>query len=278
MRYVLIITFLLFSTGVFALPPVEQIDINYDINKDLSVSEELRINFFDALNSSFTYSLQGNVHNIEVFGDGAELIYNIQKINDKLILNIESEGKGEIIIKFISDDMVFSNDDVQQFFSSVDFDVDIKKMSAEIKLPQGYGLVENSFTPLNGQVRTDGTNIIINWLFTDTNSAVFSAKFYELNRQQNFTLALAALFLIIIAVLALYFIKKSRKNFLVGFREDEKKVIQYLMQHRLSYQNTVEKEFHFSRAKMTRIAKHLETKGLVEKKKYGRTNKLIWKK
>ena len=44
--------------------------------------------------------------------------------------------------------MVFSNDDVQQFFSSVDFDVDIKKMSAEIKLPQGYGLVENSFTPL----------------------------------------------------------------------------------------------------------------------------------
>ena len=278
MRYVLIITFLLFSTGVFALPPVEQIDINYDINKDLSVSEELRINFFDALNSSFTYSLQGNVHNIEVFGDGAELIYNIQKINDKLILNIESEGKGEIIIKFISDDMVFSNDDVQQFFSSVDFDVDIKKMSAEIKLPQGYGLVENSFTPLNGQVRTDGTNIIINWLLTDTNSAVFSAKFYELNRQQNFTLALAALFLIIIAVLALYFIKKSRKNFLVGFREDEKKVIQYLMQHRLSYQNTVEKEFHFSRAKMTRIAKHLETKGLVEKKKYGRTNKLIWKK
>ncbi len=278
MKHLLGMLIVLFLVNItYALPTVENLDIKYGINNDMSVSEELRINFSDVLNSSFTYKLQGNVHDIEVFGDGSLITYNIEQMNDVIILKIESQGKAEITIKFVSDDMVFSNNDVQQFFSYLNFDVEIEKMTAELKLPDGYGLAENSFTPLNGHVRTDGTNILIDWSFANTNSVIFSVKFHELNRQQNFTLALAVIFAIIILYVIVYFVKKSRNDFLIGFREDEKKVIQYLMQHKLSYQNVIEKEFHFSRAKMTRIAKHLESKQLIEKKKYGRTNKLIWK-
>ncbi len=277
MRYLLPVLFLLILPMSYALPPVEQIDIKYGINNDLSVTEQLRINFSDVLNSSFTYTLQGNVHDIEVFGDGSLLIYDIEQISDKLILTIESSGKAEIVIKFVSEDMVFSNNNVQQFFSYVNFDVAIDKMEAAVKLPDGYGLFDSSFTPLSGQVKTDGTNIIVSWLFEDTNSVIFSVKFQNLNSQQDFTLLIVIIFLAAVAAIVFYFVKKSKNDFLVGFREGEKKVIQYLMQHKLSYQNVIEKEFHFSRAKMTRIVKHLEEKGLIEKKKYGRTNKLMWK-
>ncbi|MBI4163157.1 MAG: hypothetical protein HY513_05730, partial [Candidatus Aenigmarchaeota archaeon] len=268
---------LLFVNLVHALPPVENLSISYEINNDMSVNEEIMIAFSNALNSSFTYTLQGKIHNIEVFGDGEQLIFTIEQKNDKITLKIESQGKANITIKFVSDDMVFSNNDVQQFFSYVNFDVDINQMNAEVRLPDGYGLFENSFTPLDGQVSTDGKNIIVEWNFLDTKSIIFSVKFQQLNKQENFTLLLLATSSAIVVFLAWFFVKKSRNDFFIGFREDEKNVINYLMNHKLSYQNAIEKEFHFSRAKMTRIVKHLESKQLIEKKKYGRTNKLIWK-
>ena len=43
-------------------------------------------------------------------------------------------------------------------------------------------------------------------------------------------------------------------------------------------QNKIEKELHFSRAKMTRLVKKLEAKGLVEKERIGRTNRLFYRK
>ena len=59
--------------------------------------------------------------------------------------------------------------------------------------------------------------------------------------------------------------------------EDERKVVEYLMGKKFSYQNKLEKKFGFSRAKMTRIVKKLKSKGLVTTKKFGRTNKIFWK-
>jgi uncharacterized membrane protein len=62
-----------------------------------------------------------------------------------------------------------------------------------------------------------------------------------------------------------------------GFFDDEKLVVKYLQKNNPAYQNKVGKEFKFSRAKMTRIVKKLEHRGLVKKERRGRTNRLEWK-
>ena len=61
-----------------------------------------------------------------------------------------------------------------------------------------------------------------------------------------------------------------------GFRHDEKLVIKYLEEKKIGLQRDLEENFKFSRAKATRVVSKLVEKGLVSKKRYGRTNKLTW--
>ncbi len=63
-----------------------------------------------------------------------------------------------------------------------------------------------------------------------------------------------------------------------GFSEDERRLLLILAKEKRIMQNKVGKELKFSRAKMTRLVKKLEAKGLVEKERVGRTNRLFYKK
>jgi uncharacterized membrane protein len=51
-----------------------------------------------------------------------------------------------------------------------------------------------------------------------------------------------------------------------------------LLKEKIIMQNKLEKQLGFSRAKMTRVVKKLEAKGLIEKERVGRTNRLFIKK
>ncbi|MCW1309887.1 MAG: hypothetical protein QXP04_04300, partial [Candidatus Nanoarchaeia archaeon] len=74
-----------------------------------------------------------------------------------------------------------------------------------------------------------------------------------------------------------YFYKKRSTYFLKGFSEDERKVVQILMERKFEYQNKIRKELKLSRAKMTRIVTDLVKKDIIIKERKGRKNKLIFK-
>ena len=84
------------------------------------------------------------------------------------------------------------------------------------------------------------------------------------------------IFIAAMAGMTFYFRKRSKKDFLTGFRKDEKRAIIYLEQKKDVFQSSFQHELGFSRAKSTRIVKKLEEKGLLRKEEYGRTNKLHW--
>ncbi|MCK5023460.1 MAG: MarR family transcriptional regulator [Candidatus Aenigmarchaeota archaeon] len=86
------------------------------------------------------------------------------------------------------------------------------------------------------------------------------------------------LFGVVFAFVTTHLRRKVESEFMRGFSEDERKVLTILSQKKICMQKKLEKEFGFSRAKMTRIVKSLECKGLVEKEKIGRTNRLFYKK
>lgn len=266
----------IFSTA-YAIPNVDTVNVNFQILNDMTVAEKINVVFSEALNSTISYKPESDISALSVTSGGNLLPFAYVKSGDGYAIKIQAQGKSEITISFISRGLVFSNNNVFQFLADMNFDIPVKKMTARLKLPDGYGVYEESFTPVNGVLKTDGKNIIVEWDLPDKNSAVFSAKFYELNRQFSIEI-FAAIIIAALAITAIfYYRKKSTKEFLTGFREDEKKVISYMSQHKTAYQNVIEKEFHFSRAKMTRIVKHLASEGVLEKKKYGRTNRLTWK-
>ncbi|HLD84921.1 MAG TPA: hypothetical protein VI968_00025 [archaeon] len=278
MKYQILLALLFVFSTVYAIPNVDTVDVDFSIRNDMTIFETITVVFSEALNSTISYKPESNILELSVTSGGSPLPFEYVKSGDVYIIKISAQGKSEITISFVSKSLVFSNNNVFQFLADMNFDVPVKKMTAELSFPEGYGLYEESFTPIGGILKTNGKNIFIAWDLDGTNSAVFSAKFFELNRQLN-----AEIFVVIVIAAAaiaaiFYYRKKTKKEFLTGFREDEKKVIAYMTQHKTSYQNVIEKEFHFSRAKMTRIAKHLAAEGVLEKKKYGRTNRLTWKK
>lgn len=260
----------------------ESVNISFNINSDLSVEEIIAIDFGRPMNEPIDYTLYEAISSVEVKDSSRILRHELVKSDSKYILRIYPQGDDKITIKFVSKSLVFQNNDIYQFFTELSFAEEVK-LDVSVILPEGYGVYQNSYRPGNASVSTNGRNIEISWSLSDSEPRIFSVKLERLNREFN-VWALAT----IIALAAAAFIyrhhkkvseekeEKAKHEFFTGFREDEKKVIEYMEKHKTAYQNKVEQEFKFSRAKMTRIVQKLAEKKLLAKKKKGRTNRLIW--
>lgn len=264
-----------FISPVFA----QEISIkNYEINyyiEDSAVRETIKIELASTNISSINF-ISGRVRDIAVRDSTGELNYNIAKENNGYVWTIFLRNDTNLLISFYSDEMVFKNNDISQFFSEISIDTHIDNLDVSVFLPPGNTI--DTFYPKDGKTITDGKSIGIIWTYKNSD-AIFLPLFVKFQTARtNIISYLVAVLLIIIIVLVInHYRKKVRREFLAGFFEDERKVVEYLIKNKTAYQNTIEKEFKFSRSKMTRIVKKLEQRGLVKKEKRGRTNKLEWK-
>jgi uncharacterized membrane protein len=287
MNKITIIPFLLLL-AVFAFPAHAAIGsarVTFDVNSGFSVNETIALAFDTPLNATpINYALNEDVHSISVRDSHSLLNATIGKSDSGYMLTIYPEGDSVLIINFVSGQLVFQNGGIYEFLTQLSFADPVKNLNVTLTLPEGYGIYQNSFFPSNGQVATNGRAIEVSWLFSSLEQEqLFSAKFSRTNPQFDYLLVVFLAALAGLAALFIYHMKtsgkryeKARKEFLLGFREDEKKVIAYLEQHRTADQSVIEKEFRFSRSKMTRIVQKLSERGLVHKKRKGRTNKLAW--
>lgn len=264
-----------------AASAAEKADVVFSIRDDLSVGETISIDFGQPMNSSIDYRLDEEVKSIEVKDSKTSLAHELIKSDSGYILRIQPQGDSQLTISFVSNRLVFQNSGVYQFFTELSLDARI--IDVRIVLPEGYGVYRNSYRPGDASVSTDGRNIEISWSLSDSEPRIFSVKFERLNMEFNLWIAATITALAAAAFIYRHHKKVSRhakenarQEFFTGFREDEKKVIEYMEKHKTAYQNKVEQEFKFSRAKMTRIVQKLAEKRLLAKKRKGRTNRLTW--
>ncbi len=258
---------------------VGKADISLDAGPGSSIRQVIKFYFASpATDNSINYKLSEPAKNIEVYGDGEKLIYNLTVDGNSYNLQIFTVRPVNILsISYQANDIVFHSGDVNYLFTDFSFENNLNLLNAELKLPVGYQIYQNSYKPADGNVVSDGKRIIIVWNETNVNGTVsFSVKYTNPNND-FFLWVIFPGFLITSAV---YFYlklkKKTAEAFLKGFREDEKKTIIYLRGKKTALQSDLQGEFGFSRAKSTRITYELEKKGLVRKQKHGRTNKLFW--
>ncbi|MBI4175720.1 MAG: hypothetical protein HY518_00810 [Candidatus Aenigmarchaeota archaeon] len=181
-----------------------------------------------------------------------------------------------IVISYTVDNAVFRSDSVSFFFTEFQFDNEVD-MSVKVMLPPGSGIYNDEYKPADAIITSDGRRIILAWHEEGVKGTLFSVKYSELAESGIDIFAVIAVIALAIVIFGfIRFRKMERQAFLHGFREDEKKTIQYLEQRKTALQSDLQKEFRFSRAKATRIVMHLEEKGLVRKQRYGRTNRLSW--
>lgn len=284
MRFGLLVVLFVLAVAAPVYAVIETADVSFAIQDDLSVDETITVVFDEPLNETVDYTLNERISSILVSDSDSLLVHELIEANGTFILRIFPEGDKTLVIKFVSDSLVFQNNNIYQFFTELSFAETVKTLEVIVTLPEGFGIFQNSYSPSSAAISSDGRNIQLLWSFNNFDGPeIFSVKFERLGVQLNIWIPIALLTLIGLGFLYKHYNEKllkekekSRQEFYVGFREDEKKVIEYLEKHNTAYQNKIEHEFKFSRAKMTRIVKKLQEKGLVHKKRKGRTNRLTW--
>ena len=149
-------------------------------------------------------------------------------------------------------------------------------MDIRVNLPKGYVLYGEDYQPSEPEI-ISGERTSLVWSRTNMQGPLsVSVKYVSATDNSWIYVVLIVLLLGIGAVAAVYYRRKVQQALLRGFREDEQKVILFLQENRVIGQNKIQHEFDFSRAKITRIVKKLEEKGLIRKESMGRSNKLYW--
>ncbi|MEM5871791.1 MAG: MarR family transcriptional regulator [Candidatus Aenigmatarchaeota archaeon] len=275
----IVLVFLFIANNSTALK-ISEYNVSFYIQPNMDVEEKISIKLENSFSStSVTYATLGDISNIKIYLDGKEVNYNLTKSgSDTIIIFVIEEGVKNVEINFVTKDIVFIRDNLYMFST------ELKPSQAEVYniyvyLPKGYSLYREVIYPENYQILTDGEKIFIKWVLQNKNPIFLSFKFYRSIEDYSLItgLFLTCGFLIAIAYLVGYYKKKVKEEFQRGFTEDERKVLFILSRDKIVMQKKIEKELGFSRAKMTRIVKKLEAKGLIEKERVGRTNRIFYK-
>ncbi len=258
----------------FTYAQAEKLEITAQIQPDLSVQHTLKYYFLEPLNNSVNYTLSSANRNIAISDGANSLEYRKDGDNIQIFLK---QPTNILTIKYTAVNVIYKSDS-SYFFTEFNFEEMIRQLDVTVSLPPGDAIYDNFFIPTGGQVITDGKNIMVSWAEPNAlGTYMYSINFTNPN-EQNSPLVLAALGIIIVAGYGVMRARrKIQESFLKGFRDDEKKTIEFLKQERTALQSDLQKKFGFSRAKATRIVSVLEKKSLLKKQKYGRTNKLTWK-
>jgi uncharacterized membrane protein len=264
--FVLILLFLVLPT-VIALD-IQVYSINFDVQPDMKVREEIKIVFSGRLEErNLTYSFSGNAYKIKA-NDSIQEIETVRE-KDAIVVFVKN-GTRQVYLSFETDGLVKGYNDGKEFLTYL-YLPKAEVIKIYLWLPKGHALYKDGVIP-EGEIITDGERIGVYWKGKQDTPLI--VRFYQIQNSKVELIA-AALLLIVAAII---FVKlRKDDNYLLGFSSDEVRVIEFLKEKKVVYQNKLEKELGFSRAKMTRIVKKLEEKGLVEKERTGRTNKIKWK-
>lgn len=305
---VLFIFLISFASAIIYESYLETADIK---SKDkIHETIEIFININESQNS-INFFLVPDVSNLQVFFDDKEINCNVKtKIGSSEVLcNFEKSLSGKHFLKAEFDSsypLIKINQGRLMFRSSYDPLIETKKFIFILKLPLGYIIPEEPgkdklffISPSPKIIYSDGQRIILRWeeklLDEKFDVSVISE---ELTEPINvLTIILAFILVIVILFLFFYFKKKFGKEKQFPKRrkaarklkkdlreeileehlmESEKKIMGELKNadKKELWQKQLQLKTEFSKAKLSRVIRNLESRNLIQKIPFGKTNKI----
>lgn len=285
MRYFLILSSILVFISLFfysanALQDIETLNIYFELQDDAIVKETLNYTFTKAMEEEMFYTIDQEITNVKVYGNGEELFFTQTSNSNGTIIGIKPLVPLEnISLEFMLLDSIYEkNSNTKHFFTYISLDQQPQKISAEFKVPKDISIPQQTLLPEEGYLTTDGETISVKWDSIDDADFIFSVDYKE--NYNYLLLILGGIFSItLISIFCFYIYKKKEHetDFMFGFSEDEKKALEYIKDHKKILQRDLHRTFHFSRAKTTRMIKKFEEKQIIEKEEWGRNNRVYWK-
>lgn len=238
------------------------------------------------------FSLPVDAENIVFYMNGAEkkCTVDVSEEESKARCGSTSVGANNIKLKYSSKSLL-GNLEQQKIFKFTDklpFKAELYKFS--LQLPRGFIIPEENdmdfyLSPDPSDVTSDGRHIIVKWDDEDltrfSNFAIVEQIAQDSNWDIAFFLSIAAVAAAFAALVILFRRKpkedeRNGETLLPGFIEDEQKVVELLQSapnHEL-WQKNIQQDTGFSKAKVSRIVRNLEARGVVSKESFGNTNKI----
>lgn len=158
------------------------------------------------------------------------------------------------------------------------------------KLPKNSILaepVEDSFSPPDGRIGSDGQRILVYWERNNVgpDNLLFSVR-YSVPLQADpapdggGTFIVAIVIIAVVAVASFIYIRKKEPSHIADvLKSDEKTIVDILNKHEgKAYQKVIVRESDFSKAKVSRLVKALESRGIIMIEPVsGRENRIVLK-
>jgi DNA-binding transcriptional ArsR family regulator len=280
----LLLGFVLFSIPGFS--DVFQYSTSAEILENNTVFYKLDLIFVNNPRQNFSFTLESPL-NIEIETTATCKIVK-RVLDTQVTCEMDAAERTDISVTYSSDENVKKRDSYFLFADSFILTEDTKTLNVLVKLPEATGLrepVENSYTPADALIGSDGRRLVINWLKNDLKEderfdvSVAFEKTGDIIPSQFPMEYLIVIVIVSFSAFVLfyqfYYKDKGVKLIFPVLKKDEKIIFNSIMKHGNGVnQKIIVKDSGYSKAKVSKVLNSLKERGLVKLERIGRSNKV----
>jgi len=272
---------------MFLFPSMVFANIQYygsDVKLYIGGRSDVKLTYtFSEPIKTFNFTVLGKVENLKASSIAGVVNCNVEFTGISYVRCVLplTEEKRTIDIMFETSD--FTKPLGKKFLFSGDFSIDqkIDQFTFSLTLPEGMGLSDGEKLSFADNITkvSDGRHIILVWKLgsIEGKSLVFQVLYEPIQEVQSFIWYFIGA-IGVIAIAAFFIIKKVRKpqEVILSVLDDYERNIMKVVAEAGGEinQRKVVQHTNLSKAKVSRVVKALEERGLIEVERMGRTNKL----
>lgn len=283
-KILILIFFILFSVPCFS-QELYQYGVTAEIFENNTVSYKLTLIFVNHKEQTFIIPIVSDNIKVESVADCK---VQTGMLETNIVCSMKASNRTDIIISYDSNQKINKRDNYFLFTDSFKININTNTTPILVKLPEGTGLrepVENSFSPKNALIGSDGRRTIINWQINDLKKGdridVYLAfeKIGEVIISEFpieiFVIIIIITFAAVIIFYQFYWKQKSVKLILPVLKKDEKIIFDTIMKHGNGInQKIIVNDSGYSKAKVSKVLNSLKERGLIKLERIGRKNKV----
>ncbi|MBS3052542.1 MAG: hypothetical protein J4428_04200 [Candidatus Aenigmarchaeota archaeon] len=293
MKRFIILVFLLFSLPiVLSYSPMRNMDVNINMKNQNEAQVNLYFKYDAEEIREIRFPFQYALNNLNVDNGSCIVKKDIQQY---LLCKPSSPflvGETEIKIQFTTRDFIVKERNVSKVF----FDIPVLWLTDNVvvvlQLPEGMAISSDVVLPVSPSdvnIVSDGRKIILKWNFRDMepeNIIPVRVYFESLSGgtiiQKVYSPLIIVILISIVFLVALVYwkVSKGKPVVLSVLNESERMVVDIIRSQgdQKVDQRLIVGNSGFSKAKVSRVIRSLEERGLIESERTGRKNKIILKK
>jgi len=284
-KILILLIFILLSVPAFS-QEIYQYGVTAEIFENNTVAYKLTLIFVNSSNQTFTIPI-GFPNNISIQSD-ADCKIQPGILETNVVCKIESSNKTTVIITYDSNQKIVKNI-YYLFTDAFKFNNDVNTIPVLVKLPEGTGLrepIDSSYSPANALIGSDGRKTLINWQMNDMKKGDrldISVAYERIGEDiiiSGFPFQVVAIIVVLIFVSVgvfyqFYWKNKNMKIILPILKKDEKIIFNTITKHGTGVnQKIIVENSGYSKAKVSKVLKSLEERGILKLERIGRKNKV----